>query len=365
MKDLKIEKQKASTVLITGELPWEDFKQYRQKALKKLSELVSVDGFRKGHIPEDILIKKVGEVSILEEMASMAFQVIYPKIIIENKISAIGRPSIQITKLASENPLGFSITTAVLPEVKLPDYKKIAKNANASLTKEDVTEEEVQKTIDEIRMMKARQDLFKKMQDGTAPKSEIENNKEETIEEVQKRIDEKLELPEFDEAFVKTLGEFEGIDDFKAKLKENLAFEKERRSADKNRLDIIDAILKDINLELPEIMVEAEVDQLVHSIKGDVARMGMTFEAYLESASKTEDDIRTEVKPDAEKRAAVQVIVAAIAREEKIFPEPELVKKEIEHLKSHYPEASEESLQSYVETVLANDLVFKFLESQK
>lgn len=364
MTNLKIEKQKASTVVITGELPWDDFKQYRQKALKKLSEIVAIDGFRKGHVPEDILIKNIGELAVLEEMASFAFQSIYSKIVIENKINAIGRPSIQITKLASENPLGFSITTAVLPEVKLPDYKKIAEDLNKKKQKEEVEEKEIEETIEEIRTMKAKQDLFKKMQDGTAPESSVENNKTESVEDVQKRIDEKLELPEFNDEFVKTLGDFKDVDDFKARLKENLSFEKERRAADKHRIDTMEAISKETNVELPQIMIDAEIDQIIHSIKSDVTRMGMTFEKYLESAGKTEDEIRKDVSADGEKRAKFQVIVASIAKEQNLHPELDVMNKEIEHIKKHYPEASDESLQSYVETILTNDLVFKFLDKQ-
>jgi trigger factor len=373
MTNLNIEKQKGSTVVITGELPWDDFKQYRGKALKKLSEMVSVDGFRKGHIPEDILIKKVGEISVLEEMASLAFQTLYPTIVTEHKIEAIGRPSIQITKLASENPLGFSITTAILPEVKLPDYKKIAGEINTKRIKEEVTQAEIDETIEEIRTMKAKQDLFKKMQSDAEhvhdencnhDHEEVSNNKDESIEDVQKRIDEKLVLPEFNDDFVKTLGDFTGVEDFKTKLKENLSFEKERRAQDKHRLDIIDAILEKTELELPHIMIDAEVDQIIYTMKGDIARMGMTFEKYLESVGKTEEDIRKDVRPDGEKRAKLQVVVASISKGESLTPDESAIEKEIELIKKHYPDASAENVRAYVHTILTNDIVFKFLDAQ-
>ena len=373
MTNLKIEKQKGSTVVITGELPWEDFKQYREKALTNLGGLVAVDGFRKGHIPQDILVKKVGEISILEEMASLAFQVLYPKIVIEHKIDAIGRPSIQITNLAAENPLGFSITTATLPEVKLPDYKAIAGDLNKKRVKDEVTDKEIEETIEEIRTMKAKQDLFKKMQDEAGhvhdencnhDHEEVPNNKDESIEEVQKRIDEKLELPEFNDEFVKTLGQFEGVTDFKEKLKENLAYEKDRREQDKHRLAVIDAILEKVTLDLPDIMIDAEVDQILHSMKGDISRMGMSFEKYLESVGKSEEDIRKDLRSDGEKRAKLQVVVASISKEESLHPEKEAIQKEIEHIKKHYPEATEEGARAYVETIMTNDLVFKFLDRQ-
>lgn len=374
MTNLNIEKQKGSIVYISGELPWDEFKQYRQKALEKLNELVSVDGFRKGHIPEDILVKKVGDVAILEEMASLAFQVIYPNIIMEHSIEAIGRPSIQITKLAVENPLGFSITTAVLPKVSLPDYKKIVIEVNKNRTKEEVTEKDIEETIEEIRTMKAKQDLLKKMQNGQIEdhkhdehcdhEHEQVNNKDESIEEVQKRIDDKLILPDFDDEFVKTLGDFKDVEDFKIKLKENLSFEKEMRSKDKHRIDIVEAIAEKTNMELPEIMIDAEVDQIVHSMKNDISRMGMTFETYLKNLGKTEEDIRKEMRTDGEKRTKIQVIMATIAKQEHLHPEEVSITNEIEYLKKQYPEVNEHTARGYVETILTNNLVLTFLEGQ-
>jgi len=374
MKNLKIEQQKGSKVVISGELPWDDFKVFRPKALGKINEIITIDGFRKGHIPEDILVKNAGENAILEEMANFAFQKLYPEILKENSIDAIGRPEIQITKLAKDNPLGFVITTSVLPEVTLPDYKKIALVVNKTKKETVVTPEDIEKTIEEIRTMRAKQDLFKKMQEGknghvhdehcNHDKEEIENNKDESVEDIQKRIDEKLELPECNDEFVKSLGDFKDVEDFKIKLTENLTFEKTRKNNDKLRVDIIEGILKEMDFELPDIIVESEIQQIIHAMQSDVAQMGMKFEDYLKNLGKTEEDIRKDVTPDAQKRAKIQVVVGSIAKQEKFIPNEEAVQKEIENIKKHYPDANEDSARNYVESILMNDLVFKMLESQ-
>ncbi len=117
---------------ISGELSGEQFAAYRAPALKQLHQTVTIDGFRPGHIPENVLVAKLGKEKILLEMAELALREHYPKIITENKIAAIGRPEITITKIATDNPLGFKIKTAVEPTVKLPDYKKIAREINAT-----------------------------------------------------------------------------------------------------------------------------------------------------------------------------------------------------------------------------------------
>ena len=126
----EVKKGLNSTVEIKGEIEASVFEQARPEAIKHLSEKVNIDGFRKGHVPENVLEKHVGEIAILEEMAHITISKNYGKILLENKIDAIGYPNIQITKLAKGNPLGFTITVAVVPEMTLPDYKKIAKEIN-------------------------------------------------------------------------------------------------------------------------------------------------------------------------------------------------------------------------------------------
>src|SRR3989344_8607248 len=123
----EIKKIEKSRVEITGVISIEEFEKFRNQALKNINDEVIIDGFRKGKVPENILISKVGEMTILEEMAELAISSAYPKILMDEKIDAIGRPEISITKLASGNTLEYKIVTAVVPEVKLADYKKISK----------------------------------------------------------------------------------------------------------------------------------------------------------------------------------------------------------------------------------------------
>src|SRR3972149_8176067 len=136
---LEIKLLSNSEVEIIGEISAEIFMSGRNKAVKEFSEKVEMDGFRKGKIPEDIMIKNLGMEVILEKMAVIALEKEYPKIINEHKIKAIGRPEITLTKLAENNPLGFKVTTSVLPGITLPDYKSIAKKIMAK--KEEVSEE--------------------------------------------------------------------------------------------------------------------------------------------------------------------------------------------------------------------------------
>ena len=125
-KNFSLKKLGKSRVEIAASLEPDIFGSYRSAALKNLNESISLDGFRKGKIPEAVLIQKIGEKTILEEMAELAISNAYPIILTNEKIDAIGRPEVNIKKLAMGNPLEFTITTAVVPSFELPDYKAIA-----------------------------------------------------------------------------------------------------------------------------------------------------------------------------------------------------------------------------------------------
>ncbi len=121
-----------SKVEIAGEISAGDFMNCKDRAVKDISGEIKIDGFRPGSAPEKILLEKIGEPAILERMVIVALQKEYPKIIAEHKIKAIGRPEIVIAKITKDNPLAYKIKTSVMPEIELPDYKKITKEVSGA-----------------------------------------------------------------------------------------------------------------------------------------------------------------------------------------------------------------------------------------
>jgi FKBP-type peptidyl-prolyl cis-trans isomerase (trigger factor) len=346
-----IKKLPKSEVEIEGELESDVFEGYFAKAVKKLSENLEVDGFRKGKIPDNILLSKIPEIKILEEMAELALSEHYPKILEAEKIDAISRPEISITKLARNNPLGFKIKTAVLPEIKLGDYKKLAKKVLSEITEKDkdttVTEEDLETTIMDIRKSRAPR---KHIKDGARMAEGTEEVKEE--------------LPELDDNFVKGLGPFTDVADFREKLKENIKLEKENQVKEKTRLKIIDQILEETEIDTPEVLINLETDKILYRMESDISQMGIKFEEYLKHLKKTVEDLRKEFQKDAEKKAKLSLILNEIAKLEKITPDETEVEKEVSHLLSMYKEADPERARAHVESVLINEKIFQFLETQ-
>lgn len=143
----KIEKLPDSEAQITGEITLPFLVACREEALKSFKKRASLPGFRKGRVPEDVLVKQIGEMGLLEEAAEIALGREYPNIIEEAKFKPIARPNIAVTKMVPGSPLEFKISVVLEPEFDLPDYKKIAKK---------VPPEKVEKKEDESRAREKR-----------------------------------------------------------------------------------------------------------------------------------------------------------------------------------------------------------------
>ena len=257
-----------SEVEIIGEISAEIFMSGKNAAVKEFSEKVEMDGFRKGKIPEDIMIKNLGMEVVLEKMAIIALEKEYPKIISEHKIKAIGRPEITLTKVAENNPLGFKIKTSVLPEITLPDYKKIARLIGGQAQKVSATDEDVNKTIESLRKSKAT----KKEPASLTDKEEV--------------------LPELSDEFAKSLGNFENMDALKNTIRLNLTEEKKMKEKERRRMEILEKTAEEIKQDMPKFLVEMEKDKMAEEMKRNIAQMGMKWDDYLKHIKKTEEELK-------------------------------------------------------------------------
>lgn len=373
VKNFSITKEAGSTVNVTGEIPETELKKHRAAALKTLGEHVKVDGFRPGHLPESVLVSKVGELNVLNEMAERALANIYPIILAEHKIDAIGHPQVSITKIAAGSPLGFAITISVMPEITLPDYKTLSHEMNQSKDETLVTDEDIEEQIKNILRQKAAYERLQNKassgekeththEDGTVHEGPAHNDNSEPVEDI-----EDLPTPELTDDLVKTLGtpgQFENVADFKTKLREHLTIEKTRDGIALHRAALTDKIIEGSTFELPQIMIDSELNQMFAQMDEDIKRAGLKMDDYLTHIKKTRDDLKTEWTPAAEKRARLQLVLNEIAKQEKIEPEMEKLETETKHLLEHYKDADQNRVRIYVASVLQNEAVMKFLESQ-
>jgi FKBP-type peptidyl-prolyl cis-trans isomerase (trigger factor) len=337
-KSFSLEKGPRSIVELKGEVPADVVAQYKQSALTQLAAEIELPGFRKGKVPHDLVLKKIGEMGVLEEAVELFVRDFYPELVELKKIDVVGRPTIAITKLVPGNPVALSITVAIYPELELPkNWKSMGEKIPLEAAGE-ASDEEMNQTLESLRQSRKQGET----------------------------------LPELNDEFAKSLGAFESVDALKAQIKKGIGEEKARGAKDARRGKIIDALLEKVAVEIPDVFVESELEKIVGQMREDVTRLptgkagfGMTFDDYLKRLGKTETDIRNEFRSQAEKRAKLQLTLNKIAQDEKVEVEKEAVEHEAHHALEHFPDANPELVKIHIETVMRNEKVLKLFEGEK
>lgn len=398
VKDFTVTKEENSQVKIEGEIPFVELQKYRAAAIKNYGKDMEIDGFRKGHVPDAEVVKRAGEMAILSEMAERAINAAYPEACKHHKIDAIGYPQISITKIADNNPLGFTATVAVIPEITLGDYKKIAAAENKNKASMEVTDEEVETQTKDILRQKL---AYERMQEAAKQKSEADEKTTdlgeatelptpETVEnaeapeththadgtvhegpahdeapEIKAVTDD--EIPELTDELVKELGQpgqFESVEDFKNKIREHLTIEKEKEVGAAHRAKITDKIIEASTMELPQILIDSEIEQMFAQMNEDLTRANLQMDDYLGHIKKTKEELAAEWKPAAEKRAQLQLILNEIAKKEGTKPDQAALDAQVDQLLEQYKDADQARVRVYVASVMTNEAVMQMLESQ-
>lgn len=330
-----------SKVEIKGSVAWDTVAAYEKKAFDHMAGHLELAGFRKGKIPEDVAKKHIPDALLINDMAEKALQDVYPDIIKEAELDIIGRPELAITKLARGNDIEFTITATVLPTIELPDYKKIAKGI-AEEAPAAVEESDIDKVVEELRQLRAY---------GHVHHAGEEHSHTE-------------DLPEVNDEFAKSFGEFENVPSMREKIKENIGREKEQDVKDKRRIGIMEAIVEKTSFDIPAIVLQSEQEKMLAQIEADITRAGFTLDDYLKQSNKTREGLLAEYKPEAEKRARVQLVLNAIARKENIVPADAEVEAETDRLMAMYPGADKMRTAAYVDMMLTNEKTLAILEGK-
>jgi trigger factor len=362
--NVSVTKLPNARVEIKGAILSEEFQKFRLKAIKNIGANLEWPGFRKGMVPEKILVERLGENVILEEIAELALREAYPDILEEHKIEAIGRPRINITKLAPGNPIEFSAITSIMPKFDLPDYESIAGQIfGAEALPPEITVVEIDEAIEKIRQNMAKVER-------AANVSEQTNNKqdEEGASSSQVHPDEKIpedQLPSI-EAVLKKL-QAKDLAELKERVKAELLRVEALKRAEQRRGQMLEKLLLGFSAELPEILVEGEISRQARMFAVEVERAGFKLEDYLKQVGRSTEEFRAEFRGPAEKQVRVQLVFDAIARHQNIVPEKSKVDEEAGKILARHPDEKldPESVRAYVFTGLLNEAVWKFLENVK
>jgi FKBP-type peptidyl-prolyl cis-trans isomerase (trigger factor) len=317
-----------SEIEFVGEIPAADIAMYKDAALVHIAEHLELPGFRPGKVPKDMALKKVGEMAVLEEAVELFVKDFYPEFIEAQKVESVGRPDIRITKLAPGNPVALTIRVTLYPTVTLPkDWKKLSEKI-ALEPSAPATEEEVTKTLEDLRQSRKKGEI----------------------------------VPELDDEFAKSVGAFDSLEHLKEQIRKGITEEKARAARDARRGKLIDALLEGTKVAVPRLFIESELEKILAQMREDVTKFGMSFDDYLKRVQKTEEAIRNEFREQASKRAKLQLTLNKLAQEEKIEADPTAIEAEMKHALEHFPDANPELVKIHIETVLRNEAALKILE---
>lgn len=410
-------------VELTIELSVDELKPYLDKAAKKISQQVDIPGFRKGKIPYDVLKQNVGEATIYEEAFYDAVQETLPKAVEQEKLEVIGQPKVDIEKVAPGNPVSYKAVLSLMPNIKLGDYKTL----KAKRKKVEVDEKKVAQTFEDLKKMRAQEKLvnreakngdkveinFEIKQSGvvieggqgqkyplmlgenkfipgfedqvvgmkkdqekefpiTFPKDYFEKKLQGRKCDVKTKVLNvyELTLPEINDEFAKSFN-FKSKAEFEEKIKENINKEVEQKEKERLELSILEEIMEKSTFdEFPATLIDSEMDKMWHELKHNVEDSGGKMEDYLKHIGKTEEEIKKDMKPQADKRIKTALISRAIAEAEKIEVSDKEAEEEIKKQTEPYKDNPEvqKQIQSdeykrYVKNLLANKKTFELLES--
>lgn len=421
--EYSVKKLEKSHVEIAVSLNKEDWQGYIKKAYEKNKHSFQIEGFRRGKVPFNMLVKRYGEEIFYEDAMDLALQEEYGKILDKDKINVVARPEVKIDS-ANADGFKFTLTVAVYPEFELGQYTGLTlKKAEAKVKKAEIDAEIAREQEANCRWIdvtdRAVQDGDMvtldysgsvdgvKFDGGTAEKQSLTIGSHQFIpgfEEqiVGKNIGENFdvnvtfpedyhaenlkgkaavfaclvheikvkELPALDDEFAKDLGEYDTFKEYKAGVKARLQKKAEADAKQKEDNDLITAVVNGTTVEIPEEMVNDEIDRQLDGMKQSLAQYGIKFEDYLQYTGATEDGLRNERKADAERDVKTSVVLEAIIKKENLIPskeefEEELKKnaEEIGKTVEEFTKSMDERTYNYIFNKLMDDKLFAYLRA--
>ena len=387
---VQVEKLEKNMAKLTIEVPADEVEKALQSAFLKNKNRINVPGFRKGKVPRQMIEKMYGPEIFYEDAANELIPDAYEKAVEECGEDIVSSPAIDVTQIKKGEPFIFTAEVALKPPVKLGKYKGV----KVEKADTEVTEEEVDAKINQERENNARNievtdravkdgDMtvldFEGFVDGTAFEGgkgenypltigsgafipgfeeqlvgaeigkEVEVNvtfpEDYQAEELKgkaavfkctiKEIKEK-ELPMLDDEFASEVSEFDTLEEYKADVKAKLTEEKVKEAKDAKEAAVIEAIVNDSEMEIPEAMLATQQRQMVDEFAQRIQMQGLSLDQYFQFTGSTYDKMIEQVKPQAEKRIKSRLVLEEIVKAEKIEASEEDYEEELKVMAEAY-----------------------------
>src|SRR5699024_8984147 len=385
------EKQEGNEGILTINVSADEFEKALDQAFKKVVKDVSLPGFRKGRIPRNIFEKRFGVESLYQDAVDIVLPKAYSEAIDETGIFPVDQPSVDIEEIERGKDLVFTCEVTVKPEVKVGEYKGLeVEEESVEVTEEDLKQE--MKALEESQaelVLKEEGNIeegdtvvidFEGFLDGEpfeGGKGEnhpleigsgqfIPGFEEELIGKtagedteititfptdyhaedlagkeamfkVQIHEMKEKEVPELDDEFAKDVDEeVETLEELKAKKKDELLKQKEQDIENKKRETLIGKVTENAEVDIPEAMVNSEMDQMMNEFDQKLQMQGMNLETYFQFSGQTEEQLKEQMKDDALARVKTNLTLEAIIHAEDLEVSDEDIDKEVDKMAEMY-----------------------------
>ncbi|MCI8725403.1 MAG: trigger factor [Hungatella sp.] len=387
---LQVENLEKNMAKMTVEVPAENLEKAIKTAFNKNKNRFNIPGFRRGKAPLAMIEKMYGPEVFYEEAANLVLEESYPEASKESNLEIVSRPEIDIVQIEKGKPFIYTATVAVKPEVTLGDYKGIqVEKALAEVTDEDVENElkRVQNqnsrllTIEDRPVQDGDQTVIDF--DGYVDGKRFEGGKSEdypltigshsfidTFEEqlIGKNIGEECEvnvtfpeeyhakelagkpavfkvtikeikmkeLPELNDEFAEEVSEFETLDEYKADIRSKLLERKQKEAAIENENRVVEKVVENASMEIPEKMLETQVQNMINDYARRMQNQGMPMEQYMQYTGMTLESLQEQTRPQAEKSIRTRLVLEAVVKAEDIQISDEAVEEELQKMADSY-----------------------------
>ncbi|MGA9175092.1 MAG: trigger factor [Thermoactinomyces sp.] len=377
------EKTEKNQGVLTVETDEQSVAKALDQAFKKVVKKVSVPGFRKGKVPRPIFEKRFGVEALYQDALDILLPEAYEAAVKETGIEPVDRPEIDIEQLEKGKSLIFKATVTVKPEVKLGEYKGLeVEEKDFSVKPEDVDAE--------LERMQKQQGQLEAIEDGAVEKGDrviidfegfvdgepFEGGKAEkyTLEvgsgtfipgfedqlvgmkpgeekdvevtfpedyhaselagkpavfKVKLHEIKRLNLPELDDEFAQDVSEFDTLAELKADIEKNLNEKAKKEKENYIRNELVELAAKNAEIEIPQVMIDHEVDHMLRDFEQRLMYQGLNLEMYAQFTGQDKEALKEQFKEDAEKRVRANLVLEAIAKAENIEVTEEEIEQEI------------------------------------
>ncbi len=374
-----------NVVILKVEVPAEKIMPSIEKAYREVSKKVRIPGFRKGKVPPQIIDQMVGEEAVMDEALNELIPQFYPEALKDSGLEPVSQPKVDVEQLEKDKPLIFTARVELKPEVELGDYKTI----KLPKMETKATKKEIDEYIDKIRdrfselnpVKRAVKDgdyvlldyegfLDGKPFDGGAGTDDmLEIGSESFIPGFEEQIigakkDEERDLtvtfpktyhskdladkevvfhikikeiktkklPKLDDDFAKNVSKFDTLEEYRADVKKELETRKEKELESTKRDGAIDYVTDDAKIDLPDGMVEQQINTLTEEFNSVLQREKTDLESYLKKQGDTFQGFREQFRDEAVKRVKTNLVLEAVMKKEDIEASDDDIDEELNRL---------------------------------